>query len=117
MAIGRMSLFLAICLAAFETATAAQTTVGTVSGHVADAQSLPMPGVTVTVASPNMQGVRVVTTSQNGDYIVSLLPPGTYTISFELSGFQRQASTFNLAPTQVVPLDITMSPEIGRAHV
>ena len=66
----------------------AQTTNGTISGHVADAQGLALPGVTVNATSPNLQGVRTVVTSENGDYILSLLPSGTYTITFELSGFQ-----------------------------
>ena len=88
----------------------AQTTSGTISGHVADSQGLALPGVTVNAESPNLQGIRVVTTSQNGDYIVTLLPPGLYSVSFELSGFQQQKKTVNLAPTQALPLDITLGP-------
>ena len=48
-----------------------------------------MPGVTVNAESPNLQGIRTAVTSENGDYIISLLPSGAYTITFELSGFQR----------------------------
>ena len=83
---------------------------GTISGRVVDSQGLPIPGATVSVASPNLQGVRIVTTSQNGDYIVTLLPPGLYAVYFELSGFQQQKKTVNLAPTQGLPLDITLGP-------
>ena len=36
----------------------AQSTTGTIRGHVNDAQGLPLPGVTVSVASPNLQGTR-----------------------------------------------------------
>jgi hypothetical protein len=36
-------------------------------------------GVTVSVASPNLQGIASFVTSENGDYIVGLLPPGVYT--------------------------------------
>jgi carboxypeptidase family protein/TonB-dependent receptor-like protein len=103
----RTWLVIAATLAAVATA-AAQTTGGTISGHVADSQGLALPGVTVNAASPNLQGVRSVTTSANGDYIFSALPSGTYTISFELSGFQTQQKTVTLAPTQVVPLDVTL---------
>jgi hypothetical protein len=91
-------------------AVSAQTTTGTISGHVVDDQSLPVPGVTVNVTSPNLQGIRVVTTSGSGDYIVTLLPSGTFTVTFNLSGFQQQSKTVNLAPTQVLPLDITLGP-------
>src|SRR5499427_8632406 len=96
------ALFLAVASAS------AQTTTGTVSGRVIDSQGLALPGVTVTAASPNMQGVRTVVTSENGDYLFSALPSGTYTMTFELSGFQNQQRTVAIAPTQVVPLDVTL---------
>src|SRR5947209_18146887 len=43
----------------------AQTTTGTISGHVGDSQGLALPGVTVTVSSPRLQGGRTVVTSAN----------------------------------------------------
>src|SRR5204862_6120572 len=96
-------------LFAFAATATAQTTNGTISGHVADSQGLALPGVTVNAESPNLQGIRSVTTSVNGDYVFTLLPPGTYKISFDLSGFQKQERTVTLAPTQMLPLDVTMS--------
>src|SRR5437764_953347 len=79
----------------------AQTTNGTISGHAADQQGLALPGVTVTATSPNLQGARTVVTQGNGDYIIPLLPSGEYTVSFELSGFQRLTRHVTLAPTQL----------------
>ena len=89
-------------------AASAQSTTGTVSGRVIDGQGLPVPGVTVSANSPNLQGVRTAVTSENGDFIITLLPSGAYTLTFELSGFERQQRTVNIAPTQVVPLNVTM---------
>jgi outer membrane receptor protein involved in Fe transport len=88
----------------------AQSTTGTISGHVSDSQGLAVPGVTVSVSSPNLQGVRGTVTSEIGDYLVTLLPSGTYTITFELSGFQKQEKTVMLAPTQVLPVDAMLGP-------
>src|SRR4051812_14925412 len=103
----RVSVAVAIaCLMA--AGASAQTTTGTISGRVVDSQGLALPGVTVSASSPNLQGVRTVVTSENGDYIFSALPSGTYTLSFELSGFQNQQRTVAVAPTQVVPLDVTL---------
>jgi hypothetical protein len=68
---------------------AAQSTTGTISGRVVDSQGLALPGVTVTATSPNLQATRETVTSENGDYILTLLPPGTYRLVFELAGFQR----------------------------
>src|SRR5688572_15311860 len=73
-------------------------------------QDLPVPGVTVTATSPNLQGARETVTSGNGDYILTLLPSGTYTLTFELTGFQRQQRTVTLAPTQVLPVEVTLGP-------
>ena len=86
----------------------AQSTSGTISGRVTDTQGLPIPGATVVATSPNLQGLRDTVTSVNGDYILSLLPSGTYTVVFELPGFATQTRTVAVAPTQVVPLEVEM---------
>lgn len=47
-----------------------------------------MPGVTVTIASPNMiGGERVAVSDSTGLYRFTLLPGGVYTVKFELAGF------------------------------
>src|SRR5688500_5721943 len=99
-----------VCLTFCAVSAAAQSTTGTISGRVVDTQGLSVPGVTVAAVSPNLQGTRETVTSENGDYILTLLPPGTYTITFDLTGFQRQQRTVTLAPTQLVPLQIEMGP-------
>ncbi len=95
-------------LFAAPTFVAAQTTNGTISGHVVDAQGLALPGVTVSAASPNLQGLRSTTTSENGSYILTLLPPGVYTVTFELSGFEKVVKSATLAPTQTLPIDVAL---------
>jgi hypothetical protein len=101
-------ILLAIVMLAVAHAAAAQSTTGTISGRVTDAQGLAVPGATITAASSNLQGTRQTITSDNGDYILTLLPSGTYTLTFELSGFATQTRTVAVAPTQVVPLDAQM---------
>jgi len=104
----RTWLLCSVALLALAASATAQTTTGTISGRVADSQGLALPGATVTATSPNLQGTRTVTTSANGDYVFTLLPPGTYSIVAELSGFQKQERKATLAPTQNLPLDITL---------
>src|SRR4026208_2243727 len=60
---------------------------GTLRGLVGDDQGLNIPGVTVTVSSPALQGTRVATTGQDGTHSLRALPPGAYTIKFERDGF------------------------------
>jgi hypothetical protein len=86
----------------------AQTTTGTIIGRVVDEQGFPVPGVTVNVESTSLQRPRSLVTSGQGDYIVGLLPPGVYVLSFHLSGFELQRKTVTLAPTQTLPLDVTL---------
>ena len=88
----------------------AQTTTGTISGRVLDVQGASLPGATATAKSPNLQGSREAVTSENGDYILTGLPSGPYTITFSLSGFQTQTRNVVLAPTQVLPLEVTLGP-------
>jgi outer membrane receptor for ferrienterochelin and colicin len=57
-------------------------------GTVTSADGEPLPGVTVTVASPTMLGERSVISAVNGDYIFKGLPPGAYTVRFTLEGMQ-----------------------------
>jgi outer membrane receptor protein involved in Fe transport len=104
----KVGVWLAVAMLALGGVANAQSTTGTISGRVIDTQERSVPGVTVTIESPNLQGVRTAVTSENGDYIFTLLPSGQYTITFELSGFQRQQRSVNVAPTQVVPVDVTM---------
>ena len=88
----------------------AQTTTGTISGRVLDTQGLALPGATVTAKSPNLQGTREAVTSENGDYILTGLPSGPYTIAFSLAGFQTQTRNVVLAPTQALPLEVRLGP-------
>ena len=88
----------------------AQSTTGTIRGHVTDAQGLALPGVTISATSPNLQGVRSAVSAENGDYVLTSLPSGTYTLTFELSGFQRVQRTMGLAPTQDIPLEVELGP-------
>jgi Carboxypeptidase regulatory-like domain/Invasin, domain 3 len=62
---------------------------GTIRGHVTDAQDLPVPGVTVAVTSPNLQGARSTVTDEKGLYTLTALPAGSYTLTFELPGFAK----------------------------
>jgi hypothetical protein len=60
---------------------------GTIQGRVVDAQGAVLPGVTVTATSPAMLGAQTSVTSENGNYRFPAVPPGTYSLTFELPGF------------------------------
>lgn len=63
-------------------------------GRVVDDSGASMPGVTVTAASPALQVPSVsVVTEADGGYRISPLPIGTYTVTYELTGFDTVRRT------------------------
>jgi hypothetical protein len=82
----------------------------TLSGKVT-ADGAALPGVTVTVRSPQLQGTRSTESNPSGDYILPLLPPGEYTVTFELSGMQSRTrkATLTAARTEVVDMELKPS--------
>ncbi len=86
----------------------AQTT-GSLTGHVRDQSGGAIPGVTVELRSPSLQGMRVATSDNQGAYRFSVLPPGDYAADFSLSGFARESKknlAINLAKEST--LDVTL---------
>lgn len=87
----------------------AQIPTGTVSGRVTSAEGEALPGVTVTVTSPSLQGVRNAVTSETGEYNIPLLPPGEYEVSFELEGFANPKQTVKISAAQTTRIDADLS--------
>jgi outer membrane receptor protein involved in Fe transport len=105
--LNRIVLTLVACALLAAPALAQVIPTGTLSGHVIDAKD-PLPGVTVTLASPSLQGTRTVVTEVTGDYIFKFLPPGDYTVNFQLQGFQALETTIKISAAQDARLDATM---------
>ena len=80
----------------------------TLRGRVTTAEDAALPGATVTVSSPSLQGTRSTTSEENGSYIIPLLPPGDYSITFEMQGFANAEKTAKLSAAQTTTLDQEM---------
>lgn len=98
---------LAVAAIAVAPALAQVIPTATLTGHASDGKA-PLPGVTVTATSPNLQGTRMTVTGVNGDYILTFLPAGQYKVKFELQGFQTQDAAIKLNAAQEQELDATM---------
>lgn len=71
----------------------AQQSTSAITGRATDTSGAALPGVTVSIASPQMiGGARTTVTDDEGLYRFTLLPGGTYTVTFTLPGF----STLNI---------------------
>jgi len=87
----------AFCLAFHTSFLAAQELAGTINGTVTDSSGAVIPNATVTVTEEGVNGAsRTVTTDARGNYTVTNLPAGTYSVSFSANGFQG-SRTQNIA--------------------
>src|SRR5215467_8032624 len=77
-----------VALAALLLLPAAAFAQATVAGVVKDPSGAVLPGVTVEASSPVLiEKTRTAVTDGTGQYRVTELPPGTYSLSFALTGF------------------------------
>src|SRR5918992_5836777 len=90
MRLNRLTVFcLCATLLAMAAPTLAQEFRGRINGTVTDNTGAVLPGVTVTATSPALIQPQVQVTGGDGGYRFLALPPGVYTIDFELTGFQN----------------------------
>ena len=71
----------------------AQVTNGQIQGRVTDQSGAPVPGVTVTLESDALIRPMVDVTAVSGRYEFPIVPIGSYTVTFELTGFKRVQRT------------------------
>lgn len=81
----------------------------TIKGTVTDTSGLPIPGVTLTLSSPELQGIRSTQSGDDGGYRIGNLPPGDYTLSAEKDKFQRWTiPPFRLTLGTTLQVDVEM---------
>ncbi len=84
---------------------------GKLTGRIVDESNAALPGVSITVSSPSLQGSQQRQTSVNGSYIFPALPAGEYQVVLELEGFATRNIQTKISVGQTQPLDLTMSIE------
>ena len=63
---------------------------GIISGQINDAQTkLPLIEAVITLSSNAFEGQKFVVTDNTGRYKINNLPAGSYSISFEMEGYQK----------------------------
>src|SRR6476659_478388 len=105
----RKAVLLLACLfsVALSASAAAQGGDGSLRGIVTDESGAAMPGVTVTATSPQAIAPAVAVTDASGEYRLTNLAPGTYTLTMEVPVFSivrregivlRAAANFQVYP-------------------
>jgi len=90
----------------------AQELRGRITGVVTDNTGAVLPGVTVTAAGPALIQAQTTVTGGDGTYRYPALPPGLYTVTFELAGFQtlkREEIRLGLNQTLSVDAQLQLS--------
>src|SRR4051794_4819726 len=109
----KRAIFFALIFALAASLAFAQSDLGSISGFVRDPSGSTVPNAKVTVR--NESGLeRQATSNESGYYIITNIPPQTYSISVEAAGFKKFESTNNkLNPSGTLTLDATLT--VGAA--
>ena len=86
----------------------AQSPTGTITGHLSDQTGGAIRGAAVSITSPSLQGQQKALTSENGDYLFTFLPPGTYSVVVEAQGFDKATRVVRVAVAERVSLNIEL---------
>jgi hypothetical protein len=102
-----------VCLLALlvSAPAAAQSVTGTISGRVLDESGDVVPGATVTIVNEHSADSRAGVSDAQGAFRFTLVPPGTYTVRVELTGFrtfERKGNVLN-AVSQLSLGDLPMA--------
>jgi hypothetical protein len=98
-----------LLLLGFPIAAGAQVETGKIVGSIKDKSGAVVAGATVTVREMETNVERKTTSNGLGDYVVTELKSGHYTVAVEQAGFRRaMQSEFKLDVNQVVRVDFTL---------
>jgi hypothetical protein len=87
-AVSRFALLL-ILLTAFASTLTAQSTYGTILGTVRDATGAVVPGAAITLTNKGTSSQRTATSDGSGDFILSNIDIGSYSVTITASGFEK----------------------------
>jgi len=89
-------------------AVAQRATTGTVTGTIVDGTGAALPGVAISLQSPEVLGTFSTVTDGAGVYRVANLAPATYDVKAELAGFQTVIRKASVRLNAVLDVDFTL---------
>lgn len=98
----------------------AQQITATVSGTITDPNGASVPGATVTAVSVDTGISKTATTGDDGNYTITFLPPGTYNIKVDKTGFApltRENIRLEVAQTASIDIVLGISTEKVTVNV
>jgi len=85
-------------------------TSGDIAGTIQDASGALIPGADVKALNTGTGAVKETTAGSAGDYRISLLQPGAYTVTVTAKGFRTTQTSLTLSVGQIATQDFKLSP-------
>lgn len=108
-------LFVVACLFStlYFTGAYAQSGASSIRGTVVDQEERPLAGANVTITNADKNFSRTLTTNDSGAYLFTAVPPGTYRLEVESSGFKK-ASVSEVVAQVDTPANLDIKLEVGN---
>ena len=113
----KLLLFSLALTIAVQMAVQAQTVGGVISGVIKDAAGHPVASASVTITSQKTNAKRTATADANGEFIITLVPPGTYHIEVRGGPNLSYRVTIPLEVNQEMHLELTLTAGGDRVEV
>jgi len=98
-------------------AHAAGELMGQIRGRIVEAATdAPVPGATVTATSRNLGDPHLVTTDENGEFLLPSLPIGVYKVEVSYPGVKPMTREILVQPGVTSPVDIKWSAELAQTE-
>jgi hypothetical protein len=110
----RALILIALAALILQVSVNAQNHRGSIRGTVADGSRARVGGAPIKVIAEETGDVRNATSSAEGEYIVSLLPPGLYRVEVEFAGHKKYVHRVLVEVNQELRLDIGL--QIGSLN-
>ena len=87
-----------------------QTHRASVRGTVADTARDPIAGVAIRLIHVETGETRRAETDEEGNFVASLLPPGSYRLEIEMSGYKKHVEQISLKVNQEIRVEVVLEP-------
>ena len=94
-----------------------QSLQGSIAGRVTDASNKPIANADVTLVQQETNRQRTAKTGPAGEFVVLLLPVGTYRVEASSAGYRKSSRTIVLLINQEVSLEIPLLAELSSEQV
>lgn len=105
----QLALSLSLLIVLLTTTVTAQIHRGVIRGRITDPTGSVIPGVKLKAVRAETGEARTTESNDSGEYVFSLLPPGSYRLEYEKNSFRSYFINATLRVNQELRLDVTMS--------